>query len=447
MASENTFRVGFGRICITPSESVPLAGYGNTSKRMSQSVTSDLYSTCLAFTDAENQTMLVFTQDLILTSAVWATPARQKVADATGVPLERILVCATHTHSGPDMLNTEQESILRYREEIGGLMAQAALEALADRAPAQLYSGTTRIEKVNFVRHYLMDNGTYMGDNFGDPHCGKIVGSTTEADRIMQILRCVREDCSDVILVNWQTHPHRAGGSRRFDITADIVGAMRDVLEAETGCCFAYFTGGAGNINPHSRIKEENITADYLEQGDALARCALSALQNLTEIKTGEIRTLEVIYQGKLNHTQDHMEAEANIIRQMFQETNDAKLCRIEAEKYGIHSAYHANSILRRINMPEYKDVEMHAFSIGDLAFVTAPYEMFDVNAKQVRDRSPFRTTFVASCANDVNNYIPSSLGYFHGCYESDNSLFHPGTGEELALKYVEMLKELYNAQ
>ena len=344
-------------------------------------------------------------------------------------------------------MNKEQPSIPRYLELLKTRLLEAAMEAMADRKPAAMSTGFAYTKMLNFNRHYFMDDGSVVGDNFGEPSGKTYLTHITEADPLMQVVKFTREGGKDVLLVNWQSHPHRTGGSKKYDVSADIVGAMRDVLEAETGCCFAYFTGGAGNINPHSRIKEENITADYLEQGDALARCALSALQNLTEIKTGEIRTLEVIYQGKLNHTQDHMEAEANIIRQMFQETNDAKLCRIEAEKYGIHSAYHANSILRRINMPEYKDVEMHAFSIGDLAFVTAPYEMFDVNAKQVRDRSPFRTTFVASCANDVNNYSPSSLGYFHGCYESDNSLFHPGTGEELALKYVEMLKELYNAQ
>ena len=30
------FQVGFGRICITPIEPVPLGGYGNTSRRISQ---------------------------------------------------------------------------------------------------------------------------------------------------------------------------------------------------------------------------------------------------------------------------------------------------------------------------------------------------------------------------------------------------------------------------
>ena len=447
MCNNQTFRVGFGRRCITPEESVPLAGYGNTSKRMSQNTLSDLYTTCVAFTDREDTTVLLFHNDLIASKATYMRPIREAISQKTGVPLSQVLVTATHTHSAPDLLNTDQPSIQRYLELLKARLPEAAAEAMADRKPATISTGFSFTKMLNFNRHYFMTDGSIVGDNFGEPSGKTYLTHITEADPLMQVVKFTREGGKDILLVNWQSHPHRTGGSKKYDISADIVGAMRDVLEEETGCCFAYFTGGAGNINPHSRIQEENITADYLEQGDALARCALSALQNLAELKTGKIQSLELLYSGKLNHTQDHMEAEAKIIRQMFQETNDARRCRIEAEKYGIHSAYHANAILRRLDLPEYRDVEMHAFSLGDLAFVTAPYEMFDVNAKQIRDRSPFKTTFVASCANDANNYIPSSLGYLHGCYESDNSLFHPGTGEELALKYVEMLKALYNAQ
>ena len=79
-------KVGYSRVCITPTESVPLAGYGATSKRMSDSVTRDLYATCIAFTDGEGNTVLVVSNDLILTSGVWSEPARKSMSEATGVP-------------------------------------------------------------------------------------------------------------------------------------------------------------------------------------------------------------------------------------------------------------------------------------------------------------------------------------------------------------------------
>ena len=54
-------RIGYGKACITPEESVPLAGMGNTSKRMSTMILDDLYATCVAFTDEKGQTVLLFT--------------------------------------------------------------------------------------------------------------------------------------------------------------------------------------------------------------------------------------------------------------------------------------------------------------------------------------------------------------------------------------------------
>jgi len=448
MCSNQAFRVGFGRRCISPEESVPLAGYGNTSMRMSESILSDLYATCVAFTDSEDNTVLLFHNDLIASKATYMLPIREAISQATGVPVGQVMIAATHTHSAPDLLNKEQPSIPRYLELLKTRLPEAAVEAMADRKPATMSTGFAYTKMLNFNRHYFMNDGSVVGDNFGDPEGKTYLTHITEADPLMQVVKFTREGGKDILLVNWQSHPHRTGnGGKGKGVSADIIGAMRDTLEEATGCNFAYFTGGAGNINPHSRIAEENITADYLEQGAALAACAVKALENLRPLETGKIRCAEVIYQGTINHTQDHMLQQAKEIRKLFTETNDRKLCRLTGTPYGIHSAYHAGAIIRRVDMPQFKDVEMHAVALGDLAFVTAPYEMFDVNAKQVRDRSPFKTTFVISCANDANNYIPSSLGYFHGCYESDNSLFHPGTGEELALKYVEMLKALYDAQ
>ena len=43
-------KVGYSRVDFTPEMSVPLAGYGNTHKRMSQGYYSRIYTTCIAIT-------------------------------------------------------------------------------------------------------------------------------------------------------------------------------------------------------------------------------------------------------------------------------------------------------------------------------------------------------------------------------------------------------------
>ena len=442
------FSVGYSRVCITPKESVPLAGYGNTSKRMSTTVSRDLYTTCIAFTDKAGNSVLVVSNDLILSSADWTGEARKAMSEATGVPVDHILVSATHTHSGPDMGNLNHESIHNYRKAIVGWMTQAAIEAMADRKAAKLYFGKTYIEGVNFVRHYVLDNGSYIGDNFGDASSGKILRPTTEADHWMQIVRAQREEADDIILVNWQTHPHRDGGGKKTEITSDIVGAMRQTMEARTDCRFAYFSGAGGNINSRSRIKEDNlpdvdIACGSSACGSYMAYHAIRAMETLIPLAGDTIKACTRTVTVDTDHTKDHLAEIGLQLRKDWEQTGDHAACREAGKPYGIHSPYHALAIYSKSKLPPTRDVNLWTVSIGNLAFVGAPYEMFDTNGEQIKRGSPFSSTFVCTCCNEYVGYIPSAYGYAHGCYEADCTPIAPGTGEILAMEYIQMLAQM----
>jgi len=51
--------------------------------------------------------------------------------------------------------------------------------------------------------------------------------------------------------------------------------------------------------------------------------------------------------------------------------------------------------------------------------------------------------TFVLTCTNERFAYIPSALGFQNGGYSADLCRFAPGTGEQLAMAYIETLKEM----
>jgi len=434
------FQVGFGRVCITPTEPVPLGGYGNTSRRISQTKDSDLFCTCIAFTDANGQSALVMSCDLLLTAKTWSVPGRKAASEATGVPVERILISSTHTHEAPDHGNAAFESILRHNQSMIAWIAEAAKLAMEDRKPAEMYLGSTRLERVSYVRHYILADGTYAGDNFGDFNSASIINSTTEADRNMQIVKFVRRGGKDVILVNWQTHPHRSGGATKFVISSDIVGGMRTAMERDTDCLFCYFSGASGNINTRSRNHALNLVGDHVVCGEYMAKQAISAINDLQSANVGRIRGREQTYSCKTDHTKDHLAQIGLQLRQEWERTGDMAAC-IEAGKpYGIHSPYHALAIVNKSKIPPNRDFEISVISVGDLAFVAAPYEMFDTNGTQIKQGSPYASTFICTCANEYVGYIPSAYGYSHGCYEADCTPLAPGSGELLAMEYISML-------
>lgn len=438
--------VGYARLDITPKISVPLAGYGNTSMRMSNGYQTYLYTTCIAYSDGED-TILVFQNDLSGANKKLVSDVRTQIESKLNIPGDHVMISGTHTHSAPDMGSAEP-SIAQYRQELIKTMLKAAEQALEDRKPVNgMYHGSTEVEGLNFIRHYTTtDPNVFKGDNLNtlDPH--PVTGHLSEPDNIMQVVRIDREGGDDLVLINWQSHPHRGGGSKNYNITADIVGVMRDYVEKEVdGVLFAYYTGASGNLNPKSYIPELNITKDYWEQGDALGTYAVKVLNGeMTKLEGTNVQITGQFYSGEVNHTEDHLVNVAKIVQEEWKTNNDFTAACALANSYGLNSPYHAGAVISRANLGRTYDVEMYAFSVGDLSFVTAPYEMFDKQGVTIKEGSPFAATFVITCANDGIGYIPDRQGFEINCYEANNGKFLPGMGETLADEYVKMLEGLY---
>ena len=211
------FKVGFGRADITSKSSVPLAGYGNTTERMSQGALTFLYATCIAITDGAGESVLFYTIDHVCTNADWMEDFRTAITEATGVPGDRILMSATHTHSGPDVRDQVTSSHPYYAIYKEGLIS-AAKQAMADQTPATVASGSTTVDGLNFVRHYMMSDGNMAGDNYGDFTVAKAVDNHHKADNEVQIIQFAREGKKDVVMINFQVHPKLTSTASSMDL-------------------------------------------------------------------------------------------------------------------------------------------------------------------------------------------------------------------------------------
>ena len=122
--------VGYAREKIHPEWSVPLAGYGQTEKRMSQNTLDYLYATCVAFKEGDT-IILMFSQDLIRSTVAWVKEVRFQLSSKLDIPEENIMVSATHTHSAPDTTK-DIPSIQSYRTLYVQQMVKAGEKAVAD---------------------------------------------------------------------------------------------------------------------------------------------------------------------------------------------------------------------------------------------------------------------------------------------------------------------------
>ena len=430
-ASTAAFSVGYGREDITPNYPVELSGY--ESGRMSTGTKDPLYVTCIAITDAEDNTVLLMTCDLGSAPTREANSVRRKVSKETGVPYENILFASTHNHSAP------------YCTSIDDLLTKGSVEAaetaMADRSASEIYIGTAKTEKLNFVRHYLLSDGTYAGDNYGVGH--SYVDYETEADNEMQLMRFVRSEGKDIVLMNWQAHPVTGGESNSL-ITADYIGFCRLEMENELDCHFAYFQGAAGNLNPRSRFTADNLTpnADSKAHGEALANYALNAMSNLTKVEGGGIQVKSWTYTGTVRETDPEVLAAFSTFSSVYGSTGNREEACLATGRLvnSIFTIYRHND---RVMQGATKDLPLSVVSVGDISFAAVPYEMFDTNGKYVKDNTPFEMTFILGYCNGHEGYMPSQLSCDNGCYEYDNSYFVAGTAEELADLYLDALAEL----
>ena len=446
------FLAGYGRADITPQESVPLSGYGRSDQRMSQGFLNYEYTTCVAFTDENDETILMFTSDFVVSPLDITTEGRNMVSEATGVPFDHITVTGTHTHNMIDTSYTNMAAVSTWIKNYKDAMVAAATQAMADRKPAKLSWTTADLTGFNFVRHYFTDKGEAVGDNHGSLATGTIVKHASEANHIMSILIVDREEAKPLLVTNWRSHAHTAGHYNPTfkEITSDFVGYVRDYIEKKTDYLFAYYQGDSGNINPFTRLsadQEEGSPLIPKEYGTKMGERILSEMEANPheEVKSGPVSVVTYTYEGQVNHTMDQFAGIGQQLREKWNADGDTTYVLKTGKEYGIESPYHASAIASRATMGKTVSFPIYATRIGEFAFTNVPFEMFDTNGDFVRQNSPTKYTFFIGYSNQHNGYLPSQYGYDYGCYESDIGTFKPGTGEELATKLVDMLNELFN--
>lgn len=439
-------KAGFCRKDLTPEGSIALGGYGDDPKRMSEGVLDHIFGTCIAITDPEDNTALLFSADLLHANEIMTARLRASASKATGVPEDHIMVSSTHTHAGPGISSPQLPCIQRFYDLYEVLMTEAAVGAMADRAPADIYLGDAYTENLNFVRHYRMNDGTCAGDNFGSWKSG-IAGHASPVDNQIQLIRFVREEKTDIVIMNWQAHAKMSstaetgfGQKYRRWLSADYIGYARDAFEKLTGTQMIFFTGGAGNVNIRSRIPEEMPSELPNEVGEALAKAALPGLENMRKVQGGKLTTRQRIISVEIDHSDDHLVEKAQEVWDLW--AADPELCKKVAREKGFNSAYTCRDIIGRSKMQGSRDFEINTVAIGDIAFATAPYEMFCVNAQYIKENSPFEKTIILSCCNGANSYLASEFAFQHGGYEVDSRKFPKGTAEMVVENHVQMLKE-----
>ena len=440
--NSNVFMAGFGMQDITPKDSVPMASYGYL--RFSDGLYSYLEARAVAVKDANGDLLIFAVGDVSWCPANLGGVIKDEISGELGIPKQNIILSGTHTHASVDTGATEYASVGEFNKRYIAGMKAAIVEAVEDLKPAEVYVGSVMTEGMNFVRRYIMDDGSLCGDNaYGT---GTVIDRhETQADGELQLMRFVREGGKDILISNFQAHPHLEG--KTSNLSSQTPGAIRDAVEKNLDAHSLHWQGAAGNLNSRSRISEENkyTAKDRVKYGEDMCKYIETVYDSLTKVESGPVKVIEIVYEGKVNHAWDHMATQAKIVDEYFTEVNDAGKAAQFAWTYGLHSGYHARRILGNAKLGPTQNLTMVAWSFGDVGGVVNAFEMFDTTGMYIKENSPFARTFIVGYSYPGGGgYIPTKDSFDRGGYEADNCIFEPGTAELIADQYLSMLEEMH---
>ena len=444
------FQVGFSRKSIMPQQlGVQIAG-GDASARLSDGALDDVCTTCIAIS-MDGEIYLVFTMDFMVLNKSAVEAIKPSIAEATGIPEERILLNCTHTHSGVNILSTGWDGAEAYRTLVAKNSAKAAQSAIKDLSPAEISIGSAHTEGIAFVRHYLMNDGTTCGNGHGSTASGYKDNMYPAANEV-QAIKFTRaaDDKKDIILMSFPAHATTINGVDANKISACYPGQTRLYIEEHADVHCAFFQGASGDQVPDSRIDGASAAKkDYKKYAQILGDYVLGLEYEPVSNDKVVMQSWEYTGNSMKEGIDDseRMKQAAEVKAASSQYGSSANETKALVSKYGFPSVYEATGLIDRQNAPETRTMTLNVMQLGDeCSLVFAPYEMFGMHGEAIKEGSPFKMDMIITCSEVYMGYLPHIEGCEHSFYEYDVTKFERGTGEKLAEEYAQVLTELKNA-
>ena len=435
------FKAGFGYVNITPKQDgLPMAGYSDG--RLSQGFMTYLEARAVAVQDENGEILLFVTADLSFIRPKFGLKVMEKMTKTLGIPEDHIILSGTHTHGSIETESASMKGVPEFNEMASDGMVEAARLAIEDLKPAEIYVGTAITENMNFVRRYWMDDGSFTTDNF--PGTGsKVVSHETEADPQLVMTKFVREGGKDILLTNFQAHPHLEG--KFVSVSSETVGAMRDAFEEGLNVHSLHWQGAAGNLNSRSRIDGETRTMDRKEYAQLMLGYAKPVFESMTKVDSGPIQVVSYDYEALIDHSRDHLIDAARQVTDFFKAGNNAEACKPLANELGLVGYHQAMRIVWNYENGKSFDAKLIAWSFGDVSGIVTEYELFDTAGIFIKENSPFKQTFIVGYAYPgTGSYIPTAEGFANGGYERDSCRYLAGTLEEMCDIYLDLLNQMH---
>ena len=449
-AAGPVLRAGAAASNITPWLGEPVIGGWKAAP--AEHIHDELHARCLVLDDGTTRLAIVVCDNLGIAREVF-DEAKRQVHAHTDLPVDRMLMAATHTHSSVPCRWKTGKASDDAPPEYGRLVVRRIVDgvrrAITHLEPARIAWGTADVPDQVFNRRWLMKPGTVLPDPFGGTDRAKMNPGHQRPDLLKpagpvdpQVCFVAVESASGrpiALLANYSLH--YVGGTRRQEISADYFGAFADRIQQCLGAdrldppfVGILSNGTSGNINninyaaaPERRQPYEKIRL----VADRVAQAVFDAYANLDwrPYVSLDMRQCELDLAVRKPTPEQLAQAREVIAHPEWPD----KLP---------HQRTYARRIVGLHEAPETTRIILQAVRIGDMGIATVPFETFAETGLELKSRSPLKPTFTISLANGSGGYLPTPEQHQLGGYETwlGTSRVEIEASTKIAASLLEML-------
>jgi len=401
-------RAGVAKVDITPPPGVLMWGYAGR-KGPATGTLDPLYARVLVLDDGQTRLALV-TVDLGRSFGP-ASLAQLRDAARQSSGISCLLVAASHTHSGPVVLDEYPAGPPAWEQSALEKIGQSIAEAARALEPARIGVGTGAA----YIGHNRLRINPDGSVSWFQSNPTQI--PTAPVDPTVTVLRIDRADGTPLaVLTNYACHPVIFGPDN-LRYSADYPGVMNHVVEQELGGhVLSFFLQGApGDINPYYAVTplEQDAIGRRDWTGERLGRETARVAQQIhtAAVESPSIQFMESVLTVRLRWNPEKFRA--------------------ALEKFlgpqGMRTF--APHIVPEIQLP------VTAVLIDrEIALMTMPGEPFVDFQMNWRDRCPARYALFLGYTNGYNGYFPTIAAAARGGYgaASASTWVEPGSGERM---------------
>ncbi len=425
-------KCGVAQTDITPNLGSHIPG--QTFNRLSDGVLDRLYAKAIVFDDG-NKKIASVVLDTIIISAEAVAQIRKKTALKCPLDQKAVMVSAIHTHTGPPVGDLYQSKIdPEYMEFLTTRASDAIVMAYSNMKNVKVGAAAGYEDAIAFNRRYRMKDGTYRTNPpVKSPELDIPLGPI---DPQVTVLRIDDEnDLPVAVLSNYACHLDVVGGTK---YSADYPGEIARTVSRNLGehVISIFYTGTCGNIN-HINFKLEKgkpsssgkAYSDYM--GRVLAYEILKTREKIVTASDCSVNYASSVIRFNTRKPNQSAVLEAY---EKIKNNPSGKLFN-ELELIKIYE-----------NPKPYLEAELQVMSIGDLAIVALPGEIFVEFGLDIKKNSPFKNNITAELSNGSIGYVPVREAFDQGGYEPSLTSYTcaaPESGYIMTKEIISLLKRL----